>query len=60
MARLWRDLKDQLADIPTTITEWSDALCAIMQNYSHAPLQSLTSFAYFVHAVETAQKAFYG
>lgn len=59
--RLWRDLKDKLADIPvTTITELSDALCTIIQHYSHATLQSLTSFAYFVHAVETVQKAFYG
>jgi transposase len=57
MERLWRDLKDKLADIPTTtITELSDALCATMQNYSHATLRSLTSFAYFVHAVETVQK----
>jgi transposase len=59
--RLWRDLKDKLADIPAkTITELSDALCAIIQNYSHATLQSLTSFAYFVQAVEMAQKACYG
>jgi transposase len=41
--RLWRDLKDRLADVPTKT----------------AALQSLTSFAYFVHAVETAQKALY-
>ena len=59
--RLWRDLKDKLADLPvTTITELSDALGTIIQHYSHATLQSLTSFAYFVHAVETAQKALYG
>ena len=59
--RLWRDLKDKLADIAVkTIQEWSDALCCIIQNYSHATLHSLTSFAYFVQAVETAQKALYG
>jgi hypothetical protein len=61
MERLWRDLKDKLADIPAkTIAELSDAMCAIIQHYSQATLQSLTSFAYFVHAVETAQKALYG
>jgi transposase len=59
--RLWRDLKDQLADISAkTITALSDALCSIIQNYSYATLQSLTGFAYFVQAVETARKAFYG
>jgi hypothetical protein len=59
--RLWRDLKDQLADLVTkTIEELSDAVCAIIQNYSNATLQSLTGFAYFVQAVETAQKALYG
>lgn len=61
MERLWRDLKDKLADIPTkTIAELSDAMCAIIQHYSQATLHSLTSFAYFVHAVETAQKVLYG
>lgn len=58
--RLWRDLKDKLADVPvTTIAEWSDALCAMIQNYSQAALQSLTSFPYFVQAVAIAQKAIY-
>jgi transposase len=61
MERLWRDLKDKLAANPVkTITELSDAMCAIIQHYSHATLRSLTGFAYFVHAVETAQKALYG
>ena len=59
--RLWRDLKDKLADIPvTTIAALSEAMCAIIQHYSHAALQALTSFAYFVHAVEAVQKALYG
>jgi transposase len=59
--RLWRDLKDKLADISAkTITALSDALCALSQNYSSATLPSLTGFAYFVQAVETARKAFYG
>ena len=58
--RLWRDLKDKLADVPTqTIAELSDAMCSIIQHYSPTTLQSLTSFAYFVHAVKTAQKACY-
>jgi transposase len=58
--RLWRDLKDKLADVPvTTIAELSDALCAMIQNYSQAALQSLTSFPYFVQAVAIAQKAIY-
>jgi hypothetical protein len=60
MERLWRDLKDKLAAIPVkTITELSDAMCSIIQHYSHATLQSLTSFVYFVHAVDTVQKALY-
>jgi transposase len=61
LERLWRDLKDKLADVPTqTLTELSDAMCSIIQHYSPATLQSLTSFAYFVHAVATAQSALYG
>jgi transposase len=61
MERLWRDLKDQLADVPAkTIAELSDALCALIQSYSPATLHSLTGFAYFVQAVETTQKAIYG
>jgi transposase len=61
MERLWRDLKDQLADISVqTIAALSDAMCAIIQRYSPATLHSLTSFPYFVHAVETVQKALYG
>ncbi len=58
--RLWRDLKDKLSDVAiTTIQELSDALCAIIQTYSQATLQSLTSFPYFVQAIATAQKALY-
>jgi len=59
--RLWRDLKDKLADIPVkTIGALSEAICAVIQHYSHATLQSLTSFAYFVQAVAAVQKALYG
>jgi transposase len=56
--RLWRDLKDKLADVPAkTLAALSDAMCAIIQHYSSATLQSLTSFAYFVQAVATVQQA---
>jgi putative transposase len=59
--RLWRDLKDKLADIPVkTIVALSEAMSAIIQHYSPTTLQSLTSFAYFVQAVEAVQKALYG
>jgi hypothetical protein len=59
--RLWRDLKDQLADIPTqTIAALSDAMCAIIQSYAPATLHSLTRFTYFVQAIETFQKVLYG
>jgi transposase len=58
--RLWRDLKDKLADVPaTTIAALSDAMCAIIQSYSPATLHSLTSFTYFVQAVETVQQGLY-
>ena len=61
MERLWRDRKDQLADVSIqTIQEWSEAMWSIIQHYSQATLQSLTSFAYFVQAVATAQNALYG
>lgn len=56
--RLWRDLKDQLADgVAKTLDEWSEAVGAIMQRYSQTMLQSLTGFTYFVQAVETAWKS---
>ena len=59
--RLWRDLKDKLADVMVkTIAELSDAVCSIIQAYVNATLQSLTGFTYFVQAVETTQKAIYG
>ena len=60
MERLWRDLKDKLADISAqTIEALSDAVCSVIQNYAPATLHSLTSFPYFVHAVETAQQVLY-
>jgi hypothetical protein len=53
--RLWRDLKDKLADCTV---QTLDALSAVsgllLQSYSQTALQSLTSYAYFVQAVETA------
>lgn len=60
LERLGRDLTDKLADVPVkTSAELSDALCVTIQHYSHATLPSLTSFAYFVQAVQTAQKTIY-
>jgi hypothetical protein len=53
--RLWRDLKDQLADtMAQTLDDLSDSVCRLLQNYSQAALKSLTGFAYFVQAVQTA------
>jgi hypothetical protein len=53
--RLWRDLKDQLAGtMSKPLDALSDTVCRLIQNYSHAVLQSLTGFAYFVQAVQTA------
>ena len=53
--RLWRDLKDQLADtMAKTLDALFDTVCSLMQNYSQAALKSLTGFAYFVQAVQTA------
>jgi len=55
MERLWRDLKDQLAtSVAKTLDALSDTVCSVMQRYSQAALQSLTGFAYFVQAVQTA------
>ena len=60
LARLWRDRQDQLAAVPaTTMAAWLDAMCAIIQNYSPAPLHSLTSFTDFVQAIETVQQGLY-
>ena len=61
MERLWRDRKDKLAGVMAkTSTELSDALCSIIQTYTNATLQSLTSFAYFVQSVATIRKVIYG
>jgi hypothetical protein len=47
MERVWRDLKDQVADtVVTTLDVWSDPGCRLLQNYAPAVLKSLTSFAY--------------
>jgi hypothetical protein len=53
--RLWRDLKDQLAGtVSKNLDALSDTVCRLLQNYSHALRKSLTGFAYFVQAVQTA------
>jgi hypothetical protein len=53
--RLWRELKDKLADCTV---QTLDALSAVsgqlLQSYAPTALQSLTGYAYFVQAVETA------
>jgi putative transposase len=55
MERLWRDLKDQVADtMAQTLDALSDTVCRLRQNYAPAARKSLTSFAYFVQAVQTA------
>jgi transposase len=60
MERLWRDLKDKLADcMAKTIEQLSDAVCALIQHYSPAILHSLTGFAYFVQAVKTMRQTIY-
>jgi transposase len=59
--RLWRDLKDQLADrVTKTLTALSEAVGDILQRYSQAALQALTGYAYFVEAVTTAMKSVNG
>jgi hypothetical protein len=53
--RLWRDLKDQVADtMAQTLDDLSDTVCRLIQGYSQAALKSLTGFAYFVQAVQMA------
>lgn len=54
--RVWRDLKDRLADITaTTLEELSQAICRLIQAYSQTTLHSLTGYAYFVQAVHAAR-----
>jgi hypothetical protein len=59
--RLWRDLKDKVADcVLTTRDQLSDAVGRILQGYSPATLQSLTGYTYFVQAVATLQQGING
>jgi hypothetical protein len=54
MERLWRDLKDPLADtVSKNLDALSDTVCRLIQSYAQAALKSLTGFAYFIQAVET-------
>jgi hypothetical protein len=56
--RLWRDLKDQVAEtVVRTLDDLSATVCRLIQRYSQAALKSLTSFAYSVQAVQTALQA---
>jgi hypothetical protein len=53
--RLWRDRKDQLADCTVrTLDELSEVVGRLLRSDSQAALRSLTGFADFVQAVETA------
>jgi putative transposase len=59
--RLWRDLKDKLADcVAKTLDQLSDAVEHILQGYSQAALQALTGYAYFVQAVAMALQGING
>jgi transposase len=54
--RLWRDVKDKLADgVARTLDELSTLTGHILPNYAQAALQSLTGYAYFVEAVAAMQ-----
>lgn len=50
--RLWRDMKDQLAWLLAgQLEELAHHVERIIRQYSKRAIQSLTSYAYFVHAV---------
>jgi len=50
--RLWRDMTDRVAQSnPTSLDELSDIVMAIIEQYSTEDIRSLTSYAYFIHAV---------
>ena len=50
--RLWRDLKDKLAWLHfSTLAEQQDFVGALLRAYTPAVIQSLTSYRYFVDAV---------
>jgi transposase len=50
--RLWQDVKEQLAWVlPTRIEELEAQVETIIRHYAKAAIQSLTSYPYFVQAV---------
>jgi transposase len=50
--RLWRDVKEQLAWVlAAAIEELEHRVARILTQYSHATIRSLTSYPYFVRAV---------
>ncbi len=50
--RLWRDLKDHLAWVLfTPLEELEHYVETIIRQYAKAAIRSLTSYPYFVHAV---------
>jgi transposase len=52
IARLWRDLKDRLAWVLVTqLAELERYVETIIRQYAKTAIRSLTSYPYFVHAV---------
>jgi len=51
--RLWRDLKDWLAQYqPTSLEDLSELLCVRLKQYSTMTLRSLTGFSYLLLAAQ--------
>ena len=54
IARLWRDLKDWLANSPpTTLDDLSTLLMTRLTHYTTAAVRSLTGFPYLLAAAQT-------
>jgi DDE superfamily endonuclease len=52
--RLWRDLKDRLAQYhPASLADLSELLCRRLKHYSAATLRSLTGFPYLLSAAQS-------
>ena len=54
--RLWRDLKDWLAQYqPTSLDALSELLCVRLKQYSTVTLRSLTGFSYLLLAAQAVR-----
>jgi len=54
LERRWRDLKDWLAQYqPASLDDLSELLCLRLNQYSSAPLRSLTGFPYLLSVAQT-------